>query len=184
MKVVATFHQPSSVVSSARCNLTASQEFLVVGKTDRVEVYSCHPDGVRKECQLDIWGRIVSIKALPVSLRHGTPPEASSRLRQTGDTSRILVLTDHPDPRLLVLEYATDEEGKASLISKDYVELHDRYARPAEFVTDVFVSPSGQVAVVSCYTGKLKLVKFNDKKRPDAFDASYVQSTPIRFLLP
>ena len=85
-----------------------------------------------------------------------------------------MVLTDHPDPRLIVLEYVTDEDGKGSLVSKDYIELHDRYARPAEFVTDVFVSPSGQVAVVSCYTGKLKLVKFNDRKRPDAFDASYV----------
>lgn len=75
-----------------------------------------------------------------------------------------------------MLEYTTDDEGKASLISKDCIELHDRYARPAEFVTDVFVSPSGQVAVVSCYTGKLKLVQFNDKKRPDAFDISYAPS--------
>lgn len=175
MKVVATFHQPSSVVSSTKCKLTATQEFLVVGKTDRVEVFSCQPDGVRKECYLDIWGRVVSVKALPVSLGRDITLGASSRICwQTGDTSRILVLTDHPDPRLIVLQYSTDEEGKASLKSKDYIELHDRYARPAEFVTDVFVSPSGQVAVVSCYTGKLKFVQFKDKKRPDAFDASYV----------
>ncbi|KZT73848.1 hypothetical protein DAEQUDRAFT_357103 [Daedalea quercina L-15889] len=155
MRVVATFHQPSSVVSSAKCKLTAAQEFVVVGKTNRVEIFSLQPDGLRRECHLEIWGRIICVKALPA-----------------GDLSKILVLTDHPDPRLIVLEYTADRQGSPSLVSKDYVELHDRVARPAEFVTDVLVSPSGRVAVVSCYTGKLKLIHFKEGKKPEAFDVS------------
>ncbi|KAH9841501.1 mono-functional DNA-alkylating methyl methanesulfonate N-term-domain-containing protein [Rhodofomes roseus] len=155
MRVVATFHQPSSVVSSARCSLTADQEFLVVGKTNRIEVFSLQADGLRKECSLEIWGRVVAVKALPV-----------------GDTSKILVLTDHPDPRLIVLGYTTDGEGRPSLVSKHYVELHDRYARPAEFVTDVLVHSSGRIAVVNCYTGKLKLIKFREGKKPEVMDVS------------
>jgi DNA damage-binding protein 1 len=70
MKVVATFNPSSSVLSSIRCKLIANSdlEFLVVGKLDRLDVYSLQPEGLKLECGLAIWGRVVTIKALPVDV--------------------------------------------------------------------------------------------------------------------
>jgi len=71
MKVVTTFSPSSSVLSSTRCKLNANSdlEFLVVGKLDRLEVYSLQLGGLKLECGLGIWGRIVAVKALPVDVR-------------------------------------------------------------------------------------------------------------------
>ena len=88
--------------------------------------------------------------------------------------TRIAVLTDHPDPRLIVLAYSLDDAAGASLVSTGHVELHDRYARNAEFVMDVLIDPAGEVAVVSCYAGKLKVVQFEDGKITNSFDVSCV----------
>jgi DNA damage-binding protein 1 len=75
MKVVTTFSPTSSVLSSVRCKLIANLdlEFLVVGKLDRLDVYSLQPEGLKLECGLGIWGRIVTIKALPVDVSSGFP---------------------------------------------------------------------------------------------------------------
>jgi DNA damage-binding protein 1 len=70
MKVVTTFHPPSAVVSSLKCKLSADLdiEHLVVAKLDRLDVFSCRPDGLRHECGLEMWGRILSVKAIPVKV--------------------------------------------------------------------------------------------------------------------
>ncbi|PCH40170.1 hypothetical protein WOLCODRAFT_67201 [Wolfiporia cocos MD-104 SS10] len=147
MKVVTTFHPPSSVVRSIKCSLSLGQEHLVIAKINKLEVYSLQPADLHHQCSLEIWGRITSLRALPLN---------------QGGISNLLVLTDHPDPRLITLTYSVNEEGVASLASKEHIELHDRYARPAEFVTDVFVDTHGTLAVVSCYTGKLKVVQYKN----------------------
>ncbi|CCM01903.1 uncharacterized protein FIBRA_03974 [Fibroporia radiculosa] len=150
MRVVATFHHPSSVVQSLKCNLTQDQEHLIVAKVNRLEVFSLRSSGLHFECSLEIWGRIVSLKAIP---------------SKDSKQSNLLVLTDHPDPKLIPLTLVLDDTGNASLLSKETIDLHDRYARPAEFVTDVYVDPTGEVAVVSCYTGRLKVIEFKNRER-------------------
>lgn len=89
----------------------------------------------------------------------------------------MLVLTDHPEPKLIQLTYEV-AAGVASLVSNSHIDLQDRYARPAEFVTDVLVDPSGKVAAVSCYTGRLKVVRLEDGKIGTNFDVSYVPALP------
>lgn len=82
-------------------------------------------------------------------------------------------MTDHPDPKLVLMTYSL-ENGVASLNPASHVSLVDRAARQAEFVTDFQVDPTGKVIVASCYTGKLKVVKLKDgelDKNP--FDVSY-----------
>lgn len=70
MKVITTFSHSSSVLSSTKCKLMANSEleFLVVGKLDRLDVYSLQSEGLKLECGLQIWGRIVAIKALPADV--------------------------------------------------------------------------------------------------------------------
>lgn len=66
MKVVATFHPSSSVVSSLKCHLTpdTSLEHLVVAKINRIDVFSTRPEGLKHECGVDVWGRISALKAI------------------------------------------------------------------------------------------------------------------------
>ncbi|KAL6302826.1 mono-functional DNA-alkylating methyl methanesulfonate N-term-domain-containing protein [Sparassis latifolia] len=158
MRVVATFHQPSSVVQSLKCRLTPddSVEHLVVAKVNRLEVFSLQPEGIRRECVLEIWGRVVALRSVPV---------------EDSGISNILVLTDHPEPKLIVLKYVADSAG-ASLVTTGDLSVHDRYGRQSEFVTDVLVDPTGQVAVISCYVGKLKVIQFDDGGISNQFDVS------------
>lgn len=70
MKLVTTFHPPSSVSGSLKCTLTSDSEFghLVVAKINRVEVSSITREGLRPECEFEIWGRILAIRAIPVGV--------------------------------------------------------------------------------------------------------------------
>ncbi|KAJ3557088.1 hypothetical protein NM688_g1656 [Phlebia brevispora] len=156
MKVVNTFHQPSSVTASVKCTLSADSPFghLVVAKVSRIEVSSIRAEGLKHECSLDIWGRIVSMRAVA---------------SEDPDLSNILVLTDHPDPRVILLEYIV-KEGQATLECTWSSSLYDRATRHAEFFTDIVVSPSKDVAVVSCYIGKLKVLQFADGEVKSDFE--------------
>ncbi|KAJ3733074.1 hypothetical protein DFJ43DRAFT_277071 [Lentinula guzmanii] len=73
--------------------------------------------------------------------------------------SNLLVLLDHPDPEILILNYTeTSERPSGKLNIKHQVSLDERGSRPAEFCLDAIVHPFGAFAVASCYTGILKLV--------------------------
>ncbi|KAF8908996.1 CPSF A subunit region-domain-containing protein [Gymnopilus junonius] len=160
MKVISTFHPSSSVLSSVKCRLvTRDLEHLVVAKLSRLDVYSIRSHGLQHECGVNVWGKICSVKALPLS--------------DTGyDTrSHMLVMITHPEPELLVLEY-TENEGVGGLTVKKQVSLFERLPRVAEFFTNFIVHPSGRLAVVSCYAGKLKVVTFKGGNYQEDFDVS------------
>ena len=71
MRVVGTFHPSSSVSRSLKCTLTPdpSLEFLVVAKTDKLEAFSLQPEGLKRECVLNMWGRIVGVQDVPAKVR-------------------------------------------------------------------------------------------------------------------
>ncbi|KAI1790140.1 mono-functional DNA-alkylating methyl methanesulfonate N-term-domain-containing protein [Ganoderma leucocontextum] len=167
MRVVGTFHPSSSVSRSLKCTLTPDSglEFLVVAKTDKLEVFSLQPEGLKRECVSDMWGRIVGLQDVPA--------------KEEG-RSNILVMTDHPDPKLVLLSYDV-VHGVGSLTPTGHTALADRTARPAEFVTDFRVDPSGEVVAVSCYTGKFKIVALKDAKLDNAFDVSLPELNLLAF---
>ncbi|KAI0078212.1 hypothetical protein K474DRAFT_1745998 [Panus rudis PR-1116 ss-1] len=157
MKVVTTFHPPSSVIASLRCDLSPSSPFqqLVIARTNRIEIHSLTPEGLRNDSELEIWGRVLSLRAIPADVTQ---------------YSNILVLTDHPDPQLIILSAKEEAEDSVVLETKASLSLFDRNARSAEFLNDVFIHPDGSLAVVSCYVGKLKIVHFDDGDFGDHFD--------------
>ncbi|KAF8635825.1 hypothetical protein AX15_000024 [Amanita polypyramis BW_CC] len=158
MKVVATFHQPSSVLSSVKCHLGSKDvEHLIIGKLNRVIVYSIQPHGLQKECSVDIRGKALCLKAVPIPKSH---------------RSNLLLMIAHPDPEIVFFTYTETEDGTGELIVKNQLPLYERAPRPAEFFNDVLVHPSGQLAIVSCYTGKLKIIKIKTGNYQDDFDAS------------
>ncbi|KAF8133979.1 CPSF A subunit region-domain-containing protein [Boletus edulis] len=150
MKLVSTFYPPSSVLDSLKCTLSDGNgsEFLVVAKLNRVDIYSLQPEGLHYETGIEIWGRIRAIKSVPDV--HTT-------------TVSLLVLTDHPDPELVFLLFTAAKSGEKDLTVTFHLPLFERNARPAEFCHDVLVDPSGAVAVVSIYAGKLKIVVLTEE---------------------
>ena len=62
-------------------------------------------------------------------------------------------MLDHPEPELLFFTY------DSKLVLAKQLSLYERGPRPAEFLNTVLVHPSGQLAVVSCYTSRLKIIK-------------------------
>ena len=66
MKLVATFHGPTSVSHSIKCTLEDDEdvEFLVIAKTSILEVFAILPDSLRLQCTLDVWSRISSLNAI------------------------------------------------------------------------------------------------------------------------
>ena len=96
MKVLTTFHQPSSVVASVVGHLTADRavHYLVVAYMDRLVVHSAQPDGLRHECTSELWGRIISLKLVPTKVRglYLTQPRTSSDVVFTESVARIVYL--------------------------------------------------------------------------------------------
>lgn len=92
------------------------------------------------------------------------------------------MLTDHPDAKLIVLSYNVDA-GVASLVSKEHIAIQDRASRHSEFVNDIFVHSSGRVAVVCCYTGKLRIVEFKQGKIALDYDVVYVYTSNAHALI-
>ncbi|KAF8208666.1 mono-functional DNA-alkylating methyl methanesulfonate N-term-domain-containing protein [Mycena galopus ATCC 62051] len=162
MKIVSTFHQPSSILCSVKCNLTStSLEHLVVAKLDGLDIYSVQPEGLKHECRWNVWGNILSVKSVP-----------------TFDSSRsnLIVMLDHPEPELVFLTYTQSNAG-GTLSTTKRLELVERNhnQRPAEFFNDVLVHPDGELAIVSCYTGKLKVVALENGNYKSDCDASIAE---------
>lgn len=84
--------------------------------------------------------------------------------------SNLLLLTDHPDPRLVFLSYSTPSSGNPFLKPLKSLSLHHHNARTSEFLHTVLVDPSGRVAIVNCYTGKIKVVELEDGLYKNDFD--------------
>ncbi|TRM61119.1 mono-functional DNA-alkylating methyl methanesulfonate N-term-domain-containing protein [Schizophyllum amplum] len=156
MKVVTTFHAPSSVISSVKCKLVPGDvEHLIVAKMTRLEVFSIQEDGLRAECDLDVWGSICSVKAVR---------------RLTEDCSRLVVMLDHPQPELLFMDY---KGAKLTLATAVELSTSNALQRPAEFCMDFFVSEEGSRIVASAYAGKLKVICLEDGLPTQlGFDAS------------
>jgi DNA damage-binding protein 1 len=89
----------------------------------------------------------------------------------------LVILTDHPDPELIFLSYTSSHNGTRDvpeLKTLHHLSLYERSARPAEFFNDLLLDPSGSVLVVSCYTGKLKIVLLEGGGCANDFDVSCV----------
>lgn len=80
----------------------------------------------------------------------------------------------HPDPELIFFSYSEAETGSGELMMRKQLSLYERTPHPAEFFNDVLVHPSGKLAVVCCYAGKLKIVLFNAGNYLRDFDVSCV----------
>ena len=176
MKIISTFHPSSSVLSSIKCRLTTrGLEHLLIAKLSRIDVYSVRPQELQHECGLDVWGKICSIKPLPISASQKPCYMAKYidyRLQVYDDRFNVVVMFTHPDPEFLILSYEEAQSGQGRLVVQKQIPLFERPRRMAEFFTDCIIHPSGKLAIVSCYAGKLKVIRLKGGKYVEDFDVS------------
>jgi DNA damage-binding protein 1 len=84
--------------------------------------------------------------------------------------NNLLLLTDHPDPRLIFFSYSTPSSGVPFLKTLKTLSLYHHHARPSEFLHSISVDPSGRLAIVNCYTGKIRIVELEDGLYTNDFD--------------
>lgn len=83
-------------------------------------------------------------------------------------------MTDHPDPEIILFSYILGADGVRELKTDHYLSLFERSGRAAEFFTNVILDPSGNIVVISCYVGKLKVIVLDNGAYKCDFDVSYV----------
>lgn len=111
----------------------------------------------------------------------------NNRRLDSQHTTRIslLVLTDHPEPELVFLLFTVSKSGESSLAVTTHLPLFERSAQTAEFCHDVLVDPNGALAIVSIYTGKLKIVVLTEEgdyeRDSDASLACSFAAQPVIF---
>jgi len=79
----------------------------------------------------------------------------------------------HPDPEVVFLSYNELPSGHAELVVNKTLPLRERNMKPSEFLNDIFVHPSGKLAVVYCYAGRVSLVALERGTYQDHSDAVY-----------
>lgn len=87
--------------------------------------------------------------------------------------SNLVLMITHPEPELVFFSYTESENGAAELTVKKQISLLDRSPRLSEFFNDVLIHPSGTLAVVNCYSGKLKFITLKAGNYQQDFDVSY-----------
>ncbi|EJU03243.1 hypothetical protein DACRYDRAFT_115454 [Dacryopinax primogenitus] len=164
MRYVVTHHQPTAAVDSIRGDFTGSGSVqLVVAKVNRVELYNLSPEGLKRVCDLEIWGTITNI----------------AEVKREDKQSHILVTTDHPDPYLLSLAYSPTPNPQFEVVHS--ASLKARAGRIAEYCQTSIVHPSGRVAVTSAYTGSLKVTVFGEDGKGKDIDVRIREQNLLSF---
>ena len=85
----------------------------------------------------------------------------------------MLVVTDHPDPLVLVVALipATPTSSPKLEVLKT-VSLGERNARPSEYFNGCLLDSRGKAGIVCAYTGKLKVLEIDDGTLKTDFDTS------------
>ena len=83
------------------------------------------------------------------------------------------MVTDHPDPLVLVVvRTGATPTAEPRLEVLKTVSLAERNARPSEYFNGCLLDSRGRAGIVCAYTGKLKILEFDDGALKADFDTS------------
>lgn len=86
--------------------------------------------------------------------------------------SQLLVTTDLPDPKVFLVDYEVADRAIPELVISKTLNLYERGTRSAEFFIGALADPDGELAIVSSYVGKLKLIRLEHGRITRDTDAS------------
>ncbi len=78
----------------------------------------------------------------------------------------------HPDAELIFLSYEEIASGKGRMAVQKQLPLVERSPRYAEFLNDFVVHPSGEMIIVNCHVGKMKVITLKGGQYVKDFDVS------------
>ncbi|KAG9083958.1 hypothetical protein FS749_005606, partial [Ceratobasidium sp. UAMH 11750] len=85
--VTSTFNPPSAVIYSLACSFRGSDDrYLVVCKTNKLEIHALRPHGTELVCGQEIWG-------------------SPKGLAQLESSKHLVLALDIPQARIIILEY-------------------------------------------------------------------------------
>lgn len=82
----------------------------------------------------------------------------------------LFVTTEAPDPSCIIYEYIHEKDETSKLREFYRLSLQTPFSRPMENFEGAIVHPSGNIAVIATYVGKLKVLLLQDKGHISDFD--------------
>ena len=179
MKVVSTFFASSSILHSVKCRVdTSGVEYLAVAHSSNLELFALLAQGAKLQCRLDIWGTISSLTVVPHTVNKMLSFSCQGLMLEQDAPDTLLVTTETPDPLAILLEYVPETGGYEPFLREySHLSLYSSHSRTMEHFQGAIVHPSGDVAIVATYVGKLKalVLKGNQRKKIKAeFDCMSV----------
>lgn len=78
----------------------------------------------------------------------------------------------HPDPEVLFFSFEESLNGQKKLVVNRALLLQERGTRPAEFFNDLLVHPSGKIAIVHCFMGRIKVIQLKAGDYDEDYDVA------------
>ncbi|KIM30042.1 hypothetical protein M408DRAFT_22463 [Serendipita vermifera MAFF 305830] len=160
MHLISTYLPPPAASHALRCNL--GEELLVVARINRLDVLELLPTGARPLSSLELLPRIIAVHEIALDDEPGA----------------LLVVTDHPDCSVLIVEFSIKER---ILVVKSSDSLVSAYGRPLAGCHPCAVSPDGQHAAVALHQGTINILSFS--RRSGSIIVSSKFECPIREIL-
>lgn len=91
---------------------------------------------------------------------------------QDSGIDKILLLTDHPHPRLILLSLSISDDGILALTQDGVVDLEEPGAHPSEFLIDIVVDHSATAVVAISHAQRFKVVLLENGEFGENFDVS------------
>ncbi|KAG9120684.1 hypothetical protein FRC07_003723 [Ceratobasidium sp. 392] len=138
--VASTFNPPSAVLHSLACSFQGSDErYLVVCKTNNLEVHALRPHGTELVCEQEIWG-------------------APKGLAQLESSKHLVLALDIPQARIIILEY---KPQSAKLHVHHTTNVSPLTHRPSVNYSGVIVND--QIVCAAFYNGHVKVLEIDTK---------------------
>ncbi|KAG8686342.1 hypothetical protein FRC09_014193, partial [Ceratobasidium sp. 395] len=139
--VASTFNPPSAVLHSLACSFQGSDErYLVVCKTNKLEIHGLRPHGTELVCEQEIWG-------------------APKGLAQLESSKHLVLALDIPQARITILEFRPQS---AQLHVHHTTNVSPLTHRPSVRYSGVVVN--NQKVCAAFYNGHVKLLEIEPKE--------------------
>jgi hypothetical protein len=177
--ISSTFHPPSVVVYSLACTFqNPDKRYLVVLRSDKLQIYVLEPHGTNLVCEKEIWGLPKGLIQLESSVSNVATPNYNPYLITPSPLQKHLVLSlDIPQARILILEFNAQT---SELLVHHTSTISPLAHRPSVGFSGIL--GSAQSVCASFYNGHIKVLEVGSKApyKVKESDLRFVFSTIMR----
>lgn len=93
--------------------------------------------------------------------------------------TKLLLLTDHPFPKLILLSCTFSKDDVPTLQEDSWKDLHEVGAQVSEDLTDVIVNHDSSVVISVCYARRLRITLLDNREFGESHDVLFVVPSPL-----